>query len=113
MWFQYVGCCAYGLALSDVVLGPGIPSASARGGDIMYPITQSIASAYKSEPGPTARKAGAFLMLCVSQIDAIVCMMFLTAMAGNPLVAELAKSQGVDISWTTWFVGAMYRVLLL
>lgn len=98
---------AYGLALSDVVLGPGIPSASARGGDIMYPITQSIASAYKSEPGPTARKAGAFLMLCVSQIDAIVCMMFLTAMAGNLLVAELAKSQGVDISWTTWFVGAI------
>lgn len=98
---------AYGLALSDLVLGPGIPSASARGGGIMYPITQSIATAYQSEPGPTARKAGAFLMLCVSQIDAIVCTMFLTAMAGNPLVAELARSQGVEISWTIWFVGAI------
>lgn len=98
---------AYGLALSDLVLGPGIPSASARGGGIMYPITQSIATAYQSEPGPTARKAGAFLMLCVSQIDAIVCTMFLTAMAGNPLVAELAGSQGVEISWTTWFIGAI------
>ncbi|MFQ2290118.1 DASS family sodium-coupled anion symporter [Aeromonas enteropelogenes] len=98
---------AYGLALSDLVLGPGIPSASARGGGIMYPITQSIATAYQSEPGPTARRAGAFLMLCVSQIDAIVCTMFLTAMAGNPLVAELARSQGVEISWTTWFVGAI------
>ena len=42
---------AYGLALSDVVLGPGIPSASARGGGIMYPITQSIATAYQSERG--------------------------------------------------------------
>jgi DASS family divalent anion:Na+ symporter len=98
---------AYGLALSDVVLGPGIPSASARGGGIMYPITQSIATAYQSEPGPTARKAGAFLMLCVSQIDAIVCTMFLTAMAGNPLIAELARSQGIEITWTTWFVGAI------
>ena len=98
---------AYGLALSDVVLGPGIPSASARGGGIMYPITQSIATAYQSEPGATARKAGAFLMICVSQIDAIVCTMFLTAMAGNPLVAELARSQGIEITWTTWFVGAI------
>ncbi|AHZ96915.1 permease [Citrobacter amalonaticus Y19] len=98
---------AYGLALSDLVLGPGIPSASARGGGIMYPITQSIAAAYNSEPGATARRAGAFLMICVSQIDAIVCTMFLTAMAGNPLIAELARNQGIEISWTTWFVGAI------
>lgn len=33
--------------------------------------------------------------------------MFLTAMAGNPLVAELARSQGIEITWTTWFVGAI------
>lgn len=46
-------------------------------------------------------------MICVSQIDAIVCTMFLTAMAGNPLIAELARSQGIEISWTTWFVGAI------
>jgi len=98
---------AYGLALADLVLGPGIPSASARGGGIMYPITQSIATSYHSTPGPSARKAGAFLMLSVSQIDAIVCTLFLTAMAGNPLIAELARSQGVEISWTTWFIGAV------
>lgn len=98
---------AYGLALADLVLGPGIPSASARGGGIMYPITQSIATSYQSCPGKTARKAGAFLMLSVSQIDAIICTMFLTAMAGNPLIAELAFSQGVEISWTTWFLGAV------
>ena len=73
----------------------------------MYPIPQSIATAYQSEPGATARKASAFLMICVSQIDAIVCTMFLTAMAGNPLVAELARSQGIEITWTTWFVGAI------
>ena len=28
-------------------------------------------------------------------------------MAGNPLVAELARSQGIEITWTTWFVGAI------
>lgn len=71
---------AYGIALADVIIGPGIPSASARGGGIMYPIMQSIAEAYDSKPGPTARKAGAFLAIVVSQIDTIVCTMFLTAM---------------------------------
>ena len=44
---------AYGMALADVVIGPGITSASARGGGIMYPIMQSIADAYESKPGPT------------------------------------------------------------
>ncbi|ABR74840.1 permease [Actinobacillus succinogenes] len=98
---------AYGIALADVVIGPGIPSASARGGGIMYPIMQSIADAYDSKPGSTARRAGAFLAIAVSQIDTIVCTMFLTAMAGNPLIAELAQSQGVTISWMTWFLGAI------
>ena len=98
---------AYGIALADVVIGPGIPSASARGGGIMYPIMQSIADAYDSKPGPTARRAGAFLAIAVSQIDTIVCTMFLTAMAGNPLIAELAKGQGVEITWMTWFLGAI------
>ena len=53
------------------------------GGGIMYPIMQSIADAYESKPGPTARRAGAFLAIAVSQIDTIICTMFLTAMAGT------------------------------
>ncbi|MDH2927186.1 DASS family sodium-coupled anion symporter [Lonepinella koalarum] len=98
---------AYGIAIADLIIAPGIPSASARGGGIMYPIMQSIADAYDSKPGPTAKRAGAFLALVVSQIDTIVCTMFLTAMAGNPLIAELAASQGIQISWMTWFLGAI------
>ncbi|HGO5815648.1 TPA: DASS family sodium-coupled anion symporter [Mannheimia haemolytica] len=98
---------AYGIALADTIIAPGIPSASARGGGIMYPIMQSIADTYDSKPGPTARRAGAFLAIVVSQIDTIACTMFLTAMAGNPLIAELAGSQGIEISWMTWFLGAL------
>ncbi|PJG84635.1 DASS family sodium-coupled anion symporter [Conservatibacter flavescens] len=98
---------AYGIALADTIIAPGIPSASARGGGIMYPIMQSIADTYDSKPGPTARRAGAFLAIVVSQIDTIVCTMFLTAMAGNPLIAELASSQGIQITWMTWFLGAI------
>src|SRR5699024_3015191 len=56
----------YGLGLADLVLSPAIPSATARGGGIMAPIMQSVALTYDSEPGPTSRRAGAFLSLVVS-----------------------------------------------
>src|SRR5699024_9714066 len=67
---------------------------------------------YDSEPGPTSRRAGAFLSLVVSNSNSITCAMFLTAMAGNPLIASLAGELGVEISWTTWAMGAIVPGLL-
>nr|NLD40522.1 anion permease [Actinomycetales bacterium] len=98
---------SYGLALADLVLAPAIPSATARGGGIMTPIMRSVAETYDSRPGPTARRAGAFLAINVGQVNAITCAMFLTAMAGNPLIARLAGDQGVDITWGNWALGAI------
>lgn len=98
---------SYGLALADLVLSPAIPSATARGGGIMAPIMRSVALTYDSTPGPTARRAGSFLAINVGQVNAITCAMFLTAMAGNPLIASLASSQGVTLSWTSWALGAI------
>lgn len=97
----------YGLALADLVLAPAIPSATARGGVIMAPIMKSVALTYDSTPGPTRRRAGAFLALNVGQVNAITCAMFLTAMAGNPLIASLASQMDVNITWTNWAVGAI------
>ena len=79
----------------------------ARAADCRHRWFRDLIDAYESKPGPTARRAGAFLAIVVSQIDTIICTMFLTAMAGNPLIAELAKSQGVEITWMTWFLGAI------
>lgn len=98
---------SYGLALADLVLAPAIPSATARGEGIMTPIMRSIAETYDSKPGPTARRAGAFLSINVGQVNAITCAMFLTAMAGNPLIASLAAGEGVDITWSNWALGAI------
>lgn len=40
--------------------------------------------------------------------NAITCAMFMTAMAGNPLVVELAaKTVGVDITWSSWAIAAI------
>lgn len=98
---------SYGLALADLVMAPAIPSATARGGGIMTPIMKSVAETYDSQPGPTARRAGAFLAINVGQVNAITCAMFLTAMAGNPLIASLAETQGVEITWAKWALGAI------
>lgn len=90
---------SYGLLASDVILAPAIPSNTARGGGVLYPIIRSVADAYDSQPDDkSARRIGAFLIFTSFQGIVISSAMFLTAMAANPLAAELAGELGVQIS---------------
>lgn len=73
----------------------------------MAPIMKSVAETYDSKPGPTARRAGAFLSINVGQVNAITRAMFVTAMAGNPLIVSLASDQGVELSWLKWAAAAI------
>lgn len=97
----------YAITLSDFVISPATPSSAARAGGIIFPIIKSLSSALGSEPGPTARKFGAYIMQVEYHANAITCAMFLTAMAGNPLSVELAaKTIGIELTWTSWAVAA-------
>jgi DASS family divalent anion:Na+ symporter len=97
----------YSLAAADVALAPFIPSDTARGGGLIFPITRSVSLAFGSEPGPTARRMGAFLILVSFHATYTASAMFLTGMASNPLIAEFAlKIGGVDLTWMRWFAGA-------
>jgi divalent anion:Na+ symporter, DASS family len=99
---------SYGLVASDLVLAPAIPSNTARAGGVVFPILVSIAKAYGSEAmDGTSRKLGAFLTLVAFQGTIITSAMFLTAMAANPLAAELAADQGIIISWGDWALAAL------
>ena len=103
----------YAITLSDFIISPATPSSTARAGGIIYPIIQSLSSALGSEPGPTARKFGAYIMQIEYQANAITCAMFMTAMAGNPLVVELAeKTAGIHISWGSWAIAAIVPGLI-
>ena len=42
---------AYALVVTDVLLGTVIPSVSARGGGILFPIAKSLAETFGSTPG--------------------------------------------------------------
>ena len=98
---------SYGLAATDLVLAPAIPSNTARGGGIVMPIMASLARAYGSNPGDaSARKMGSFLTLTAYQVNCITSAMFLTAMAANPLAQKLAGDLKVNITWVGWALAA-------
>jgi DASS family divalent anion:Na+ symporter len=99
---------SYGLAATDLVLAPAIPSNTARGGGIVMPIMASLARAYGSHPGDaSARKMGSFLTLTAYQVNCITSAMFLTAMAANPLAQKLAGDLKVNITWGGWALAAL------
>jgi DASS family divalent anion:Na+ symporter len=97
----------YSLAAADLVLAPFVPSDTARGGSVIFPVTRSVASALGSEPGPTARRAGTYLILTSFHTTYTASAMFLTSMAANPLIAAFALRVGhVELTWMRWFAGS-------
>ena len=103
----------YAIAFSELIISPATPSATARGGGIMYPIVRSLAGALGSEPEKTAKKIGTYLMQVGYHCDAVTCTMFVTSMAGNPLcVALAAKTLGVEVTWMGWASAAIVPGLL-
>ncbi|MBP9484097.1 MAG: anion permease [Negativicutes bacterium] len=103
----------YTLALSDLIIAPATPSNTARAGGIIFPIVKSLASAFDSEPGPSSRRVGSYLVQTAYQNNTITSAMFMTAMAGNPLIALLAQQTlNIQISWGLWALAAIVPGLL-
>lgn len=103
----------YALISTDMLLASVIPSNGARSGGIIFPVAKSIAEAYDSKPGPTARRLGAYLMTTLYQCDVIICAMFLTGQASNVLIAKFAKqATGIELSYNRWLLGAILPGLL-
>ncbi|WP_430612822.1 anion permease [Flavobacterium sp. JP2137] len=99
---------AYGLGLADLCLAPAIPSNTARGGGIIYPIMKSMAMSFGSEPDKpdTHRKLGSFLTLSSYNANLIASSMFLTGTASNPMCQKFAANLGIQISWMSWAIAA-------
>ncbi|HEU4479231.1 MAG TPA: DASS family sodium-coupled anion symporter [Pyrinomonadaceae bacterium] len=103
----------YALVSTDMVLASVIPSNAARSGGIIFPVAKSLAEAYESKPGPSARRLGAFLMTLVYQCDVIICAMFLTGQASNVLIAKFARDvTGIELSYSGWLLAAVVPGLL-
>ena len=99
---------SYGLVFAEFLLAPIIPSVTARGGGIIYPIAQSLVGAYGKDISPKDSKQNmGFLSQICFQANVITSAMFLTAMAANPLIQSLAHKAGIEISWNSWALGAI------
>lgn len=105
---------AYGLGLADLVLAPAIPSNTARGGGIVYPIMKSMAISFGSQPDKpeTHRRMGSYLTLSCYNVNLIASSMFLTGTASNPMCQKFAAAFGIHISWMSWMLAAIVPGLL-
>ncbi len=97
----------YATALAELILGPAIPSNTARGGGVMAPIVNSLSRALGSAPDNQPRLAGEYLMLNGAHVNLITAAMFLTGMAANALVSVEAKDAGLEFGWMTWLKGSI------
>lgn len=100
---------AYSLGAADLLLAPAIPSNTARGGGIIYPIMKSMSMSLGSMPDQpeTHRKVGAYLTLNSYYMNLIASAIFLTGTASNPMCQKFAADLGIEITWMSWFWAAI------
>ena len=102
----------YAVVSAGMLVAPFVPSDTARGGGVVFPVTRSLALAFASEPGPTARKIGSFLMLTGFHGNYLASAVFLTSMVANPLIAQFVmKIANVEITWLGWLAGSCVPAL--
>ena len=117
--FRFLGSSLLGLGyavmMSEIVLGPFVPSNTARGGGIILPIVSSMAVTLGSTPELNAReRGGEFLMLCGAHANLIAASLYPTGMAANPIVpAEAFKVYGIDFDYFTWVKGSVVPGLMV
>ena len=98
----------------DLLISPGMPSVTARGGGIMMPIMNSVAGAIGSDPEKSPKRGGLFLLLNTYFTVKNTGYIFLTAMAPNALALSLILPiLHVEVSWMQWFLAASVPGLLI
>ena len=102
----------YSVFLIDGVIAPAFPSNTARSG-VLYPLAFSLAEATGARPDePERRRLGGLLMFAGIASLSLSSALWLTAMAANPLGAEIAKPYGVQIDFLSWLVASSVPTLV-
>ncbi|KAJ1948066.1 hypothetical protein FBU59_001765 [Linderina macrospora] len=105
---------AYAICLAELALAPFIPSNTARGGGIIYPIVESVITSLGVDRTMGENPVGGYLSMVASNANLISSSLFVTGMAGNPIVASKAASIfGIEFGFAEWFMGASVPMLFL
>jgi len=103
---------SYSIFLVDGLIAPAFPSNTARSG-VLYPLAFSLAEAAGAKPGDDSRqRLGSFLMFSGIASLSLSSALWLTAMAANPLGAEIARNFGVEIGFGSWLLAASVPTIL-
>jgi divalent anion:Na+ symporter, DASS family len=103
---------SYSIFLVDGLIAPAFPSNTARSG-VIYPMAFSLAEAAGARPGVESRnRLGSFLMFSGIASLSLSSALWLTAMAANPLGAEIARARGVRIGFGSWLIAASVPTLV-
>ena len=101
----------YSVFLVDGVIAPAFPSNTARAG-VLYPLVLSVAEAAGARPGAQDRvRLGRFLMFSGMASITLSSALWLTAMAANPLGAEIARGYGLNITFGSWLAASSVPTL--
>jgi divalent anion:Na+ symporter, DASS family len=102
----------YSVFLVDGVIAPAFPSNTARSG-VLYPLVLSVAEAAGARPGVAGReRLGRFLMFSGIASLTLSSGLWFTAMAANPLGAEIARGYGLEIGFGSWLVASSVPTLV-
>ena len=103
---------SYSIFLLDGVIAPAFPSNTARAG-VLYPLVVSLAEAGGAAPDGTKghRRLGSFLMFSGMASLSLSSALWFTAMAGNPLGAEVARTFGLQMGFGSWLIAASVPTL--
>ncbi|WP_297691076.1 DASS family sodium-coupled anion symporter [uncultured Eudoraea sp.] len=104
----------YCIVATDTLLGPAIPSNTARSG-ILYPIAHALSLDTGSLPTPESRnKTGSYLMMTAISGHTISSALWFTGMAANPVGAGIAAQFGVNMNFGNWvFVASVPCIIAL
>ncbi len=98
----------YAICSAELILGPLVPSNTARGGGILAPIVDSMSRTLGSMPNKSPDKAGQYLHLVGAHANLITAAMFLTGMAANPLISKMGLDVfQIEFNWYTWALGSI------
>jgi DASS family divalent anion:Na+ symporter len=101
----------YSIFLVDGVIAPAFPSNTARSG-VLYPLVLSVAEAAGARPGEESRKRlGRFLIFSGIASLTLSSALWFTAMAANPLGAEIARGYGMEIGFGSWLAASSVPTL--
>ena len=102
----------YCVVATDTLLGPAIPSNTARSG-ILYPITHALSLDTGSTPTPEGRnRTGRYLMMTAISGHTISSALWFTGMAANPVGAGIAAQFGVTMNFGSWLLVASVPCLI-